>query len=466
MHAPEEPRARAEDAESGESLRRGRRRLLVEAAFARCVGATLSGVFLTALVDALGGGALELGVALAAGHVGSMGMLFANPILNHIGSRRVFCLISLGIVRCLRVLVAALPLLVYVGVARASLLWPIVACVLVSAVFGMSAEISRRIWISSLVPPDRRGAFFGRRIMIGSVTQVLVLLVGGRVLDYSKASTGDALPGLSLMIGFGAAMGVLGWLLLWRTPEPSMSLPRRPTGLFRSLVLPWRRLRFRPVIVVATANSLATSICGGFFDLYMLRVVGMGYFWVAAVDILGELVSLAGAPFYGAWADRAGARHVLRIAMLFKGVFPALWILVAPPVWPLAFVVVLLRTFNSAGQVCWLRLSLNLSPVRNQAAFLAMYQAMAGAGMAAGALIGGTIARALEPFDLGSIGPIKIVPLHVLFAISAVLRLSSVALLGFIREPRRTQRRPAAGMAGTSQMHASPDIASDLRGSA
>lgn len=428
-----------------EWLRRGRRLLLTETAFARCVGATLSGLFITGLIDALGGGPLELGVALAAGHVGSMGMLLANPILNRIGSRKVFCLIALGVVRSLRIVIAALPVLVYVGVDRSSLLWPIVACILVSAVFGMSAEIARRSWISDLVPPQRRGRFFGWRIMIASVTQVVVLLAGGGVLDFFDVSLGRPLAGISLMIGFGAAMGLCGWLLLWRTPEPAMSLPRRRTGLMRSLLLPWARPRFRPLIVVAAANSLATRLCGGFFHLYMLRVLGMGYFWVAAVDIFGELVSLAGAPFYGAWADRAGARRVLTVAMLVKGVFPALWILVAPATWPAAFAVVLLRTFNSAGQISWMRLSLNLSPSRNQAAFLAMYQAMAGAGMAVGALTGGALASLLAPFDLGSIGPIKIVPLHVLFAISAVLRLASVGLLRFIREPRRSLRSAGGG---------------------
>lgn len=444
MSLPGSQTNRDDPAEQAEALSRGRRLLLAEAGFARCVGATLSGVILTGLVVALGGGVLELGVALAAGHIGSVGMLATNPILNRIRSRRAFCLVALGVVRSLRIVIAALPMLVYIGVSGELLLWPIIACILVSAVFGMSAEISRRSWISDLVPPQRLGKFFGWRVMIGSLTQVVVLLVGGWVLEFFNTTVGQPLAGPSLMVGFGAVMGLCGWVLLWRAPEPAMSLPRRPTGLIRSLLLPWLRPRFRPLLFVAGANSLATSICGGFFDLYMLTVVGMGYFWVAAVDIAGELASLAGAPFYGAWADRAGARRVLTVAMIVKGVFPALWILVVPGAWPLAFGVVLLRTFNSAGQICWLRLSLNLSPSRNRAAFLAMYQATAGAGMAAGSLIGGTIARLLEPLDLGAIGPIKIVPLHVLFAISATLRLASAGLLRFIREPRRSLGRGAA----------------------
>ena len=425
------------------SVRRGQKLLLTETVFARAVGTTLGGVFLTALVRSLGGGALEVGATLAAGHIGALGMLLANPVLNHIGSRRRFCLITLGAVRSLRMVIAAMPLLLYLGLDRGSLLWPMVACVLVSAFFGMSAEISRRSWISDLVGPTKRGKFLGRRVMIASITTLLIWLGGGWFLDSFFAPPADRLPGLSILIGFGGLMGWLGWWLLLRTPEPPLSLPRRPTGFGRSLALPWLRPRFRPVVIVGTASALATGVCGGFFHLYMLNHLGMKVFWIAGVDIVGELVALAGAPFYGAWADRAGARRVLAVSMLVKGVFPALWILVSPGVWPLAFAVVLLRTFNSAGQICWLRLSLNLSPARNQVAFLAMHQALMGAGSAVGALVGGTTARLLEPFDLGSIGGISIVPLHVLFAVSAVLRLSSVVLVRLIREPRRTLR-PAA----------------------
>jgi len=428
---------------AGDALRRGRRLLLTEAAFARVVGATLSGLFLTALVRELGGGAVHVGIALAAGQIGSMGMLLANPIINRIGSRRVFCLISLAVVRSLRMVVAALPVLAYLGVARTALFWPVVACVLLSALFGMSAEISRRSWISALVPPGQRGGFLSRRIMIGSVTSLLVSLAGGRFLDAFDPPA--KLAGIAMLIGFGAVMGWTGWSLLLRAPEPVLSVPRRPIGLRRSLALPWRRPRFRPLVIAGAANAFAVGICGGFFHLYMLQHLGMKAFWVAAVDTVGELAALVGAPFYGAWADRSGARRVLATAMVVKGVFPALWILVAPETWPLAFAVVVLRTFNSAGQISWLRLSLDLSHPRNQAAYLSMHQAIMGAGMAAGALAGGAVAGALEPVDLGVLAGIRIVPLHVLFAASAVLRLASLTLLRFIREPQRVLN--AAGAA-------------------
>ena len=433
----------AEDTTGGElgmepSWRRGRRLLLAEQAFARCVGATLAGTFLTALVVALGGEEFELGVASAAGRVGAIGMLLANPLINRLGSRRRFCLICLGAVRALRLAIAAVPMLVYAGVAPRSLLWPAVGMLLVSAFCGMSGEISRRAWIGGLVPAARRGQYFGWRIMIASCVHAVILPVGGKLLDVSEALTGRPLVGLTALIGFGAMMGWCGWALLYRAPEPALPPPRRRTGLVRSILLPWLRPRFRPLLVAAAWWALAAGICSGFFDFYMLRHVGMKWAWIAAVNTAGHLAALAGAPLYGAWADRAGARRLLILVIAVKGIFPAAWLLVSPEHWQLAFLVVGLRTFNSAGQICWIRLSLNLSPQRNQAAFLAMHQAMMGLGHALGAFGGGKAAEALRQmsFQLDVLG-FRLVGLHVLFLVSAALRLTALPLLGLIREPRK-----------------------------
>jgi len=412
--------------------------LLTEAAFARFMGAALSGLFLTALVKGLGGGTVEVGVAVSAGHIGATGMLLANPVLNRLGSRRKFCLIGLGAVRALRVVIAALPMLIYIGVGRESLIWPVVACVVASFVFGMPSEIARRSWIGDLVTPAKRGEFFSRRVMIALLTQMVVLLAGGRFLDWYRGTGREELVGIAIIVGTGAAMGWIGWLLLWRAPEPQMSLPRRRTGLVRSLWLPLRHPRFRAVVLLGGAHYLAVGVCAGYFHLYMREHLRMTWFYIAAVDTVGLLLASAGAMVFGAWADRAGAKRVLIFAALAKSVFPLLWILVTPAFWPMAFAVVPLRAFNSATVISWLRLSLNLSPARNRMAYLAMHEAMMGAGIAVGGLAGAGLAGVLEGVQLGSIAGFQIVPLHVLFLISTVLRLAVVPFLRLIREPHRT----------------------------
>ena len=150
-----------------------------------------------------------------------------------------------------------------------------------------------------------------------------------------------------------------------------------------------------------------------------------------------RLLAVVAAPAFGAWADRAGARKVLTTVAIFKGVFPALWILVAPEWWPAVFVLMLIRTFNSGGQVCWMRLAMNLSPERNKAAYLSMHQTVASLASAAGAMVGGTAPLVMRWLEIEpAVGSFKIIPLHVVFFLSMILRLSALPMLRFIREPR------------------------------
>jgi len=218
--------------------------------------------------------------------------------------------------------------------------------------------------------------------------------------------------GLSVVVGFGAVMGWIGWTMLYWAPEPAMSTPRRRPGLVRSLLLPWLWPRFRPLILVAGWYAFATGLCANFFDYYMLRHLGMSWSWIAAVNTFGILAAVSASPWFGRWADRAGTRRVLLATILVKGIFPALWLMATPQTWPLTFLVVSTRAFNSASMICWLRLALNLSPRRNKAAFLAMNQSTMGLCHALGAVLGGSLAALLGRMNFApTIAGYAVIPL-------------------------------------------------------
>ena len=94
--------------------------------------------------------------------------------------------------------------------------------------------------------------------------------------------------------------------------------------------------------------------------------------------------------------------------------------------------------------ICWLPLALNLSPRRNKAAFPAMNQSTMGLCHALGAVLGGSLAALLGRMSFApTIAGYAVIPLHLVFLTSAVLRLSSLPMLRFIREPTRAAAQPA-----------------------
>ncbi len=424
-----------------ERLSRSARFLLAENGFATALGATLGGTFLTGLVLELGGGPFEVGLAMAAGSIGSIGMLATNSMLNHTGgSRRKLALIDLGAVRVLRIIISLLPVLLLWGASRHGLLWPMLVCVMAASFFGNSAEITRRSWISDLVEPTERGRFFARRIMIGSTVNVIIMLVGAWFIDIFE-KRGLTLEGLQWVVGFGAAAGLVSWLLIYMTYEPPMAMPKRQAGVIETLLIPWQRPRFRKLLIFTLCWSLAIGFGANFFNFYMIDRLKMSYFWVALVNTAGELASVVCAPFFGAWADRVGTRKVLLVATIFKAIFPFFWIFVTPATFWLLIPINLLCAFNSAMGICWLRLSLNVAPGKNQAAYLAMFMVAMNAANAVGAVVGGSFVDGMDKLGwqhLGSIGGVVINSVNILFLTSTVLRFASIPFMGMIHEPKGT----------------------------
>jgi hypothetical protein len=72
-----------------------------------------------------------------------------------------------------------------------------------------------------------------------------------------------------------------------------------------------------------------------------------------------------------------------------------------------------------------------------------MHQAVMGAFTGIGALAGGFIATLLQGHKLPMVLGVQLAPLHVLFLISAALRLASLPMMRLVREPRGAILREA-----------------------
>jgi len=397
---------------------------------------SVSGLFLTGLILELGGEAFHVGMLQTAMLLGGVFQIGTNFVLTRIGSRKRFCLITLGTVRVLRLLIAALPLLILLGVDRSRLIWPLGGLLLLGGICGMSAEVARQSWIADLVPAALRGRFFGYRVAIGGIAAMVVTLLYGGFVDAWKAAGHEAVGAFQILIAFGAGAGFVSLLCVWLTPEPPMHRTARPATFGESVRLPLRHPRFRGFVILHGSYSFAVGFCGGFFHLFMLQFLGMRYSWIAATDVLSQLLSVTGAPLWGRLADRWGTKRMLTLALIAKGVFPFLWLGLMPQWWHLVFAVVLVRMFNSATQIGWINLALELSPEENRAAYISMYRSVSNLARAISPFLAGLIAAAMAD-RVWAVGPLPVTSLHVLFVISGVLRLGSLVWLRKVAKPLR-----------------------------
>jgi MFS family permease len=255
-------------------------------------------------------------------------------------------------------------------------------------------------------------------------------------VDWWKAGGWEPVGAFQILIAFGAGAGFASLVCVWLTPEPKMDRPERPTRLAESIALPLRERRFRWFVLLHSSYEGATGFCGGFFHLFMLTFLGMGYRWIAATDVVSQLVSLAGAPLWGRLADRWGTKRMLTLGLVVKAVFPLLWLGLLPQWWYMVFAVVLLRAFNSATEIGWVNLALDLAPGRDRAAYISVDRSAANLVGAFSPFVAGMVAGAIGG-RVWQVGAVPMTALHVLIVVSGLLRLALLVWLRKVEEPAR-----------------------------
>jgi len=117
-----------------------------------------------------------------------------------------------------------------------------------------------------------------------------------------------------------------------------------------------------------------------------------------------------------------------------KAIFPFLWLAVLPQWWYLVFAVVLVRVFNTAQQIGFINLGLNIAPAQDRAAYIAVDRGLNNLAHAAAPALAAVLAAAIGDHRW-LIGSYQVTSLHVLIVISGVLRLSSLVWLRWVKEP-------------------------------
>jgi len=430
-------RVHPEERLTPDALRRGERLLLAESALARAMGTSTSGLYLTGLALALGANELQVGKLSGAVFVGGVLQFLVVPSLRWIGSRRWFCVLCLGTTRVLRFAIAATPLLGVWGVSPPDLIWTIYILLLLSAVTGTAAETVRQSWMTDLVPGAQLGRFLGWRSAIAGSAGIVAAVSYSRFIELWRGSGHAALTGFQLLIAFGTCLGVLGLWCLTKAPEPPLRETRDGPLRWSRFAVPFKDPRFRAFMAFHCAWAFAAGIAGMFFHLYMLdylqlRHRSMGYVWIAATDILSEVLSMSMAPVWGHLADRWGTRRMLLTAATIMAVYPLLWIPITPGLWPLVFLVTATQFANSGMEIGPMTLAMQLAPPEHRSTYLSVYRSLACVMNAIAPVVGGAIALRVGS-QMPGLGTFALTGLHLVFVLSAMGRLGSLFLLRRIR---------------------------------
>lgn len=355
--------------------------------------------------------------------------LLGAYLVEQYGNRKRFAILS-GIGARLTWLLVVLAGLFWHGDAD-KILMVFIGVTLVAKIFETMLGMSWMSWATDLIPNRLRGSYFGFRLSLMAVVNVLTTYAIGYMLDLFK-SFGNEADGYMVMLTMASLCGLITLILFQKQYEPPFH-PAPDRDFKRDVWLPLNDAHFRPVIIFNFLWAISQGIALVFFTVQMINVLQMSFTQLALFNIIVTIGRVALNPFWGKFTQRFGSSATLKICGVLITFNPILWLFATPdnlvPVW--------LDAINSA--VAWtgfdlaaMNIQFTDSKPKGRAYYFAWVGISSGIGFFISGLIGGQLADVFQHISLQT--PIALITgNHWIFLISFVLRILSLVVFWKLR---------------------------------
>ena len=442
----------------GQPLRRAMSTVTLAWFFGAIWLSATSGTPTTNYASALGASNFQFGVLAALPFVASFLAIPGTFLIEATGRRRLIFFISLFFQRLMWIPIALIPLWIYKtqgdsGKALAANAFLVLMFLMQCGhAFGGMGFIG---WMSDLVPPGIRGAYFSRRRQWSLVSSIPAAWGAGWLLDHF-ALAGNAqvlLEWCSIVFLIAAFFGVLDIVIFLWVPDVATP-PKKGDDLMRSWGEPLKNRNFLWFAGFAAAYVFAVAPMGQFTTLFILSQFATDGQATGSNQITQLMLIVAPAaaqlPFLGIWgkaADRMGKRPVLILSSLGLVPVAIVWCFVTPETIWLGYLV------SAAGGILWAGVDIaNFNIVLEFSGSAAKNGARGGTAYAGAHLVIVSIAGMLGGLAFGlladwtkdvnwtlpAVGQFTF--FHILFLVSAVLRLLAVVV--FLPAMHEPEARP------------------------
>jgi MFS family permease len=300
----------------------------------------------------------------------------------------------------------------------------------VLGVIGNNAWMS---WMGDLVPPRLRASYFSRRAAWSTLAGALGMLGTGLILDAArKAGHGAMALGLLSVVAWAA--GLVCSLLIRRQIDPARIAPTRTRPL-KAISQPWMCRRARPVLAYQLLWNAAIGLAASFFGVFLLRDLRAGFTFLAFHGAVLAVTRALATPVWGRTLNRVGTRPVLVATSFGIALLPLLWLLPHRHDFagPLMLEAAVSGVLWAGHGLASFQLPFTLSSRESRPFYSAALLSTGGVAFAVAGVAGGGLLPLL-PKHFHLFGA-HLGPLHALFLLSSILRLSAWIVSLRVHEP-------------------------------
>ncbi len=269
------------------------------------------GVFLVDFALLLGASNLLIGVLAAIPLLAQLVQIPSIYLVERFRLRRTICVITSGFARVFLLLVALIPFF-FAGAAAVTAL---TVGLFFYALFGAISGCSWNSWMRDLIPQERLGAFFAKRMgMMAAFGIVLNIAAGFYVEWYQQHFAAHKTYGYAALFLCGAAAGLLGVYFISKIPEPRMAPPAKHDSFTHLLRPPFQDKNFRRLILFQSAWNFAINLAAPFFTVYMLKMLALDLRLIITLQVVSQIMNLIFFHLWGKLVDRFSNKSVLSVS--------------------------------------------------------------------------------------------------------------------------------------------------------
>ncbi|MFK8183513.1 MAG: MFS transporter [Phormidesmis sp.] len=437
-------------------VRRSLRASTLDGTFSSVFENVVKGVLISNFLLGLGAGAFEIGLLTSIPMVAHLLQPLGAYFSEKTKSRHLYCLWIYGTARLLWLLPAAGIFAFSHGMVTAHTLTLLTMAVLtLSNILDGMGCASWMSWMAVLVPSQLRGRYFGLRRSLSSLVALLTIPIGGWLVSQWMGGEIEGY-GIALIIAVITGLVSLGFQFWINDVNPQDANAGRTFDETSRLEQPVKQAAVNQASVsqksvrgrltvglmdglMADRNFLtllfflgvwtfAVNLSAPFFNYYLLDKLHLDVQWVTLYNSLRFGAFFVAIILWGRLADRIGNRPVIAINAVLAAAIPLFWTHVDSGllcVWlGLPLLHLLQGTSFAALELCLANIQLEVAPLAKQSSYFAIAAAVIGVTGALGTTAGSFLAE-LPAFSLPA-----------LFAMTALIRLVSIAPLFWVREER------------------------------
>ena len=398
-------------------------------------------IFLPAFALVLGASAFQIGILAAIPFLATLGQLLGSFYVEKYQRRKSVTLLFSALARGSWILIILLGFF-FADDQFGLYLELLILVIALYHLLGAVSSVAWLSWMSSLVPAEIRGRFFGLRNSLLGVVTILVTLSGGYYLDWFK----NRFPTVSKILSFeilfivAVVFGFVSIYFLRRQHDPGTTQEGKKISEIWSLFRhPFQQGNFKILVKFAFLWSFAVNFTSPFFIVYMIKDLHLVYTLIGIYTVISALADLTGMGIWGHFSDRYGNRPIMIIATTVATVLPFFWVFTNASQLSIYLFIPLLHLVGgfvwSGYNLCSVNMVFGMAPPERNSTYFAFWSVFNGLAAALGAITGGIFSK--YSYHLAQFLPVvSDSGFKLIFLISAMLRFFSLFILKRVREEK------------------------------